>query len=194
MKVLSVYDVLLADPLKGMNIFDAIHLDNADKVYPVLHMLGININEPVHIYSAYHRTLTGEKKVGYLFAGEIRCDREFIKGPYAFQDDYLVSAFTHDRGLYEELHTINTRCNLYGSDDALDENIVVRDDPEYKEEELKIVEQIKQLDELLKHIRGEQTNPDGSYKTLEEYTTPKPAEKLRKKYKKRKSKEGSVDE
>lgn len=182
MKVLSVYDILLADPLKGMTIFDVIHMDNADKVYPVLHMLGINVNEPVHVYTAYHRTLKGEKKVGYMFAGEIRSDREFINGPYAFQDDYLVSAFTHDRGLYEELHTINTRCNLYGSDDALDENVVMKEDVEYKEEELKIVEQIKQLDDLLFHIRGDQMNSDGTYKTLDDYKNPRPAEKKRKKH------------
>jgi hypothetical protein len=182
MKVLSVYDVLLAEPLVGMNIFDAVHLDNADKVYPVLYMLGININEPIHIYSAYHRTLKGEKKVGYLFTGEIRCDREFINGPYAFQDDYLVSAFTHDRGLYEELHAINTRCNLYGSDNALDENVVVKEDTEYKDDELEIIKQVNQLEEILFHIRGSQQNPDGSFKSLEDYRNPKPVDKKRKKH------------
>lgn len=191
MKTLSVYDILLADPLKGMTIFDVIHMDNADKVYPVLHMLGINVNEPVHVYTAYHRTLKGEKKVGYMFAGEIRSDRDFINGPYAFQDDYLVSAFTHDRGLYEELHTINTRCNLYGSDDALDENVVMKEDVEYKEEELKIVEQINLLDGILFHIRGDQMNSDGTYMTLEDYRNPRPVEKRRKKHVHKKK--GNVD-
>lgn len=193
MKTLSVYDILLADSLNGMTIFDVIHMDNADKVYPVLNMLGINVNEPVHVYTAYHRTLKGEKKVGYMFAGEIRSDREFINGPYAFQDDYLVSAFTHDRGLYEELHAINTRCNLYGSDDALDENVVVKEDAEYKDEELKIVEQIKLLDGLLLHIRGDQMNSDGTYKSLADYKNPRPVEKRRKKHV-HKRKEGNVDE
>jgi hypothetical protein len=76
---------------------------------------------------------------------------------------------------------------------ALDDNIPTKEADEYREEEIKIVEQINQLEEILFHIRGSQINPDGSYKTLEDYRCPRPVDKKRKKHK-RKNAEGSVNE
>lgn len=192
-KVISAYDLLLADPLKGMNQFDLCHLDNADVVYSTLAALGFDINKPVHIFAAQHRTMTNVVKIGYMFAGEHNFAREHIKGPYSTLEDVMLAAQAQDKSLYEELYAMNSRCSGYGGDHALDESVPVRDD-EYRDEEIRVSNQIAQLEDLLYHIRGSQFNPDGSVKTLEEYHTPKPAEKLRKKYKKRKSKEGNVNE
>jgi hypothetical protein len=193
-KVISAYDLLLADPLQGMTQFDLVHLDNIEKVHAVLGMLGFDTNKAIHAFAAQHRTLTNEVKIGYMFAGEHNFAREHIKGPYSTLEDVMLAAQAQDKSLYEELYAMNSRCSGYGGDHALDENVPGREDAEYKDEEIKIANQIAQLEDLLYHIRGSQQNPDGSYKTLEEYNNPKPAEKLRKKYKKRKSKEGSVDE
>jgi hypothetical protein len=192
-KVISAYDLLLAEPLQGMNQFDLVHLDNADKVYGVLAELGFDTNKAVHVYAAQHRTLKGEVKVGYLFAGEYNFARKHIKGPYSTLEDVMLAAQAQDKSLFEELYAMGHTCPQYGGSHALDDNIPTKEAEEYKAEELKIVEQINQLEEILFHIRGDQRNPDGDFKTLEDYRNPKPAEKKRKKHK-RKNVEGSVNE
>jgi hypothetical protein len=176
-----------------MNIFDLVHLDNAEIVYDVLETLGMDVAKPVHIYAAQHRTLAGDVKIGYLFAGELSLKRHHLKGKYSQPEDVLIAASLQDKSLFEELHSMGHTVPAYGGSHALDDNIPTKEAEEYRDEERKIVEQIEQLEGILFHIRGSQFNADGSVKTLEEYSNPKPAEKLRKKYKKRKSKEGSVD-
>jgi hypothetical protein len=193
-KVISCYDLMLADPLKGMNIFDLCHLDNADKVYAVLETIGMDVSKAVHIYPAQHRTLSGDVKIGYLFAGELSLKRQHLKGPYSMPDDVLIAASLQDSSLFEELHAMGHTSPMYGGEHALDDNIPTKEAEEYKAEELKIVEQIKQLEDILYHIRGEQRNDDGSFKTLEDFRNPKPAEKKRKKHKSRKNVEGNIDE
>jgi hypothetical protein len=193
MKVLSCYDILLADELKGMNIFDLCSLDNADKVYSVLEMLGMDVVKPVHIYAANHRTLAGQVKIGFLFAGELSVRREHLKGKYSQPEDVLIAASLTDRSLFEELHAMGHTSPMYGGMAALDENVVAKEDEEYLEEERKIVAQVKQLEDILFHIRGNQFNEDGSVKTLEEYFNPRPVEKKRKKHARR-NKEENIDE
>jgi hypothetical protein len=193
MKVLSCYDLLLADPLKGMTIFDLCHLDNAEVVYDVLETLGMDVSKAVHIYAANHRTLSGDVKIGYLFAGELSLKRQHLKGKYSMPDDVLIAASLQDQSLFAELHAMGHTSPQYGGMNALDDNIPTKEADEYREEEIKIVEQINQLEEILFHIRGSQINPDGSYKTLEDYRCPRPVDKKRKKHK-RKNAEGSVNE
>jgi hypothetical protein len=193
MKVISAYDLLLAEPLQDMNQFDLVHLDNLELVHSVLELLGFDTTKAVHAYPAQHRTMKNEVKIGYLFAGEHNFAREHIKGGYSTLEDVMLAAQAQDKSLYEELYAMNSRCSGYGGDHALDENVPSRVDDEYSAEERKIAEQIQQLEDILFHIRGSQTNPDGSYMTLEDYKNPKPAEKRRKKHK-RKDKEGSVNE
>jgi hypothetical protein len=192
-KVISAYDLLLADPLVGMNQFDLCHLDNAQKVYDVLATLGFDISKPVHIYAAQHRTMSNKVQVGYLFAGEHDMRREHIKGKYSTLEDVMLAAQAQDKSLYEELYTMNTRCAGYGGIDALDENIPKREqDSECTEEEQAVTKLIIQLEDILLHIRGDQIKADGSVKTLQDYENPEqPAEKKRKRNKKVK---GTVDE
>lgn len=193
MKVVSCYDLLLADALQGMNIFDICSLDNAEKVYSVLETIGMDVSKAVHVYAAQHRTLTNEVKIGYIFAGELSLKREHIKGPYSTLEDVMLAAQSQDKSLYEELHAMNSRCSGYGGDHALDDNVHTREDDEYREEEIRVANTIAQLEDILFHIRGEQRNNDGSFKTLEDYRNPKPVDKKRKKHV-HKKKEGSVDE
>lgn len=192
-KVISAYDLLLADPLKGMNQFDLCHMDNADVVYSTLAALGFDINKAIHVYAAQHRTLSGKVQIGYVFAGEHNFAREHIKGPYSTLEDVMLAAQAQDKSLYEELYAMNSRCSGYGGDHALDDVVHVREDDEYREEEIKIANQIAQLEDLLYHIRGNQFNPDGSVKSLEDYRSPRPVDKKRKKHVHSKKK-GNVDE
>jgi hypothetical protein len=189
MKVLSAYDLLLADPLKGLNIFDLVHMDNAARVYAVLETLGMDIAKPVHIYAANHRTLKGDVKVGYLFAGELSLKREHLKGKYSMPDDVLIAASLQDRSLFEELHNMNTRSPSYGGDNALDNGAPAREDDEYREEEIRISNEIAQLEDILFHIRGSQIKADGSVKCLEDYRTPEQQAPQKKRRKSKKQKE-----
>lgn len=177
MKVISAYDLLLADPLVGMNQFDLVHLDNLTKVNNVLEVLGFDTSKAVHVYSALHRTMTNEIKVGYIFAGEMNLAREHIKGPYARPDEVMLAAQMQDKSLYEELHAMSNRCNDYGANN-LDSNSFPRDN-EMSDEEAKIVAEINQLEEILFHIRGSQRNPDGSIMTAEDYSKPRQPEQGR---------------
>jgi hypothetical protein len=197
-KVISAYDLLLADTLQGMNQFDLCHLDNIDKVNAVLETLGFDVTKPVHIYAAQHRTLKNEVKIGYVFAGEYNLSRQHIKGPYSTLEDVLVAASHSDQSLFEQLHAMSSACVSYGSDMALDENVPKQAKKaerfshkshleyanEYEEEENAITEQIKQLEDILFHIRGSQYKKDGSVKTVEDYKNPE-VEVVKKKRKKK---------
>lgn len=193
MKVISAYDLLLAEPLAGMNQFDLCHLDNMEKVYNVLATLGFDIHKPVHIYAAQHRTLTKDVKIGYIFAGELNLAREHIKGPYSTHEDVLIAASLQDKSLFEQLHEMSTTCTAYGGVMALDENLPARAedrvyaksaeayDEEYQTEEDRILTEINQLEEILFHLRGSQRKLDGSVKCMYDYRNPEVVPKARRK-------------
>jgi hypothetical protein len=184
MKVISAYDLLLADTLQGMNQFDLCHLDNIDKVNAVLDTLGFDVTKPIHIYAAQHRTLKNEVKIGYVFAGDMSLQRKHLTGPYSTTADLLIAASLTDKSLFEELHNMHHTSPSYGSDGALDQHIPEREDVAYKEEENAITEQIRQLEDILFHIRGSQYKTDGSIKTANDYKNPEvPVVKKRRKKK-----------
>lgn len=204
MKVISAYDLLLAEPLAGMNQFDLCHLDNIEKVYNVLATIGFDINKPVHIYAAQHRTLAQQVKIGYLFAGELNLAREHIKGPYSTHEDVLIAASLQDKSLFEQLHEMSTTCTAYGGDMALDENLPARAEErvhaksaeayaeEYQSEEVRIVKEINQLEEILFHLRGSQRKLDGSVKSMYDYRFPEEVPKKRNRKKPRKNEQKGV--
>lgn len=200
MKVISIRDLILAEPLAGMNHFDVCHPDNQTVVYGVLETIGFDITKPVHIYAANHRDMQNKTGVGYMFAGELNLKREHIKGPYSRPEDVLIAASLQDKSLFEHLHEMSTTCTAYGGDMALDENLPQRAEDgfqlksnaaynaEYKNEEERIATEIAQLEDILYHILGSQRKSDGSVKSLEDYRNPEVLPKPRKK-KKRKNKE-----
>lgn len=178
-----------------MNQFDLCHLDNLEKVYNVLATIGYDINKPVHIYAAQHRTMANDVKIGYLFAGELNLAREHIKGPYSRHEDVLIAASLQDKSLFEHLHEMSTTCTAYGGDMALDENLPQRPAAdermalktstayalEYMDEEEKITKEIAQLEDILYHIRGSQRKSDGSVMSMWDYHNPEVLPKKRKK-------------
>lgn len=203
MKVISVRDLILAEPLIGMNHFDVCHPDNQAIVYDVLATLGFDINKPVHIYAANHRDMQNKTGVGYLFAGELNLKREFIKGPYSRPEDVMIAASLQDKSLFEHLYDMSTTCTAYGGDMALDENLPQRAEDrvyhksnaayseEYKNEEERIQNEIAQLEDILYHILGSQRKSDGSVKCLEDYRCPEVLPKPRRKKKRKDKLEGS---
>jgi hypothetical protein len=190
MKTLSAYDLLLADTLQGMNQFDLVHIDNIDRVNDVLEQLGFDITQGIHIYAAQHRTLKNEVKVGYVFSGDMSLARKHLTGPFGSLEDRMIAASIQDKSLFAELHSMSHVCPSYGNPGALDQQIPEREDAEYKAEEQSITEQIKQLEDILFHIRGSQYRKDGSVKTAEDYKNPEVIVVKKKRKKKEKKVEG----
>lgn len=171
MKVLSCFDIIKHPNLVGMTIFDVIHPDNWERVSPVLYQLGYRIDKATHAYSALHRTMDNEVRVGILLAGELRTDRTFLRSDYAMPDDFYVAASFTDESLFTELYNLGSRCNDYGATNLIDRNAVNKDNV-VSEEEAKVVAEIEQLEQLIFHIRGNQYLPDGALKGPEDYHKP----------------------
>lgn len=173
MKVLSCFDIVKDPALVGMTIFDVIHPSNWQQVSPVLHKLGYRVEKAIHAYAALHRTMSNEVRVGILMAGELRTDREFLRGPYAMPDDFYVAASFTDESLFSELYNLGSRCNDYGavSSNVVDRNAAIKDTA-VSAEEAQVVAEIEQLEQLIFHIRGNQYQPDGSLKEPSDYYKP----------------------
>lgn len=192
-KVISAYDLVLADELSHFNQFDLVNPENMDAVNSVLAKLGFNTDKAIHIYAANHRTLQNKVRVGYLFSGEYNLSREHIKGPYSTLEDVMIAASFEDESLASELHSMGHTCPSYGSPSALDQQIPEREDAEYKAEEERITAEIKQLEDILFHIRGSQYRRDGSVKTAWDYKNPEQVVVKKKRRKKVKQEEGNVN-
>jgi hypothetical protein len=172
---------------------ELIHPSNDKLVGKYLDMLGIDVNKPLEYRAYQHRNLQGQIVVNFLVSGELKLDRKSLTGPFSTYEDRLIASSIYDRSLFEQLHELGSTSPTYGST-ALDDSIPTKETEEYQAEEEKIAKEIAQLEEILYHIRGRQENPDGSFKTMEEYVNPRPVDKPRKKHKSRKNQEGSVNE
>jgi hypothetical protein len=192
-KTISVTDLKLIDGLSHLNYMEMVHPSNDQLVGKYLDMIGIDITKPLEYRAYQHRNLQGQVVVNFLIAGDLKLDRKSLTSQFSTYEDRLIASSIYDRSLFEQLHELGNTSPTYGGN-ALDDNIPVKEAEEYKEEELKIANEIAQLEEILYHIRGSQVNPDGSFKSMEDYVNPKPAEKRRKKHKSRKNVEGNIDE
>lgn len=190
-KTISVFDAMLADEFKGWNMFNMIDLTNLDIVTEVLARLGFDTNKAIYVFPANHRTLANEVKVGYMFAGTIAQGREHVRGAYSTEHDRFASAELRDNGLYEELMAMSTRGQSYGIENALDDKIPEREDPEQRAEEKRITQELDLLWSLLYIARGDQRKLDGSIKTYFDYKNPEVPPKPRRKKKRKEQLEGS---
>jgi hypothetical protein len=182
-KTLSVFDLMLAEPLQGFTMFDCVDLANLDAVNNVLAVLGFDTNKPIFVEAHNHRTLAGQVKIGYVFKGHIAHGREHVHGKYSTPHDMYAAAEATGQDWYDELLSMGTRSVSYGSD-ALDDKIPSREEPEYRAEEQKILDDIKLLNDLLVLARGDQRRSDGSIKTAYDYKTPEaPPEKAKRRKK-----------
>jgi len=172
---------------------EMVHPDNDELVGKYLDMIGIDINKPLEYRAYQHRNLQNKVVVNFTIAGELKLDRKSLTSPFSTYEDRLIAASIYDRSLFEQLHELGNTSPTYGGN-ALDDNIPTKDAEEYRAEEEKVAKEITLLEEVLYHIRGSQMNSDGSYMTMQDYVTPRPVEKKRKKHKNRKSVEGSVNE
>jgi hypothetical protein len=186
MKTISVTDLKLIDGLNHLNYMEMVHPDNDLLVAHYLDMLGFDMTGPVEYRAYQHRNLQGDVVINFTIAAEMKLDRASLTSPFSTYEDRLIAASIYDKSLFEQLHELGSTSPTYGGS-ALDDNIPSRQDDEYAAEETKIANEIAQLEEILYHIRGDQTNPDGSYKTIEDYRCPRPVDKKRKKHKNRNS-------
>lgn len=190
MKTISVTDLKLIDGLSHLNYMEMIHPDNDPLVHSYLKMMGFDVEEGVEYRAYQHRNLQGKVVVNYVLAADMLLDRVSLTSPFSTYEDRLIAASIYDRSLYETLHELGNTSPTYGST-ALDENVHNKDEHVYSEEELEVMRQIAQLEDLLYYIRGNQFNPDGSVKSLEDYRSPRPVDKKRKKHVHKKK--GNVD-
>lgn len=185
MKTISVTDLKLIDGLDHLNYFELVHPDNDHLVNPYLEMMGFDIFKPLEYRAYQHRNLQNQVVINYVIAGELSLDRKHLTGPFGSFEDRKIAAGMVDKSLFEELHSMGSRCHDYGASSALDETIPSRENEEYKKEEQEIARQIKLLEDILFDIRGSQYKQDGSLKTAYDYHHPEePVKKRRKKKKK----------
>lgn len=184
-KTISVTDLKLIPELSHLNYMEMIHPDNDDLVNSFLEKMGFDINKAIEYRAYQHRNMQGQVVINYLIAGEISHDRKYLTGPFGSFEERKIVAGMSDRSLFEELHSLGSRCHDYGAAESLDVSIPARDDDEHKEEEKRIAKEIKLLEQVLLHIRGSQFKLDGSYKTPYDYKVPEvPPKKRKKKVKK----------
>lgn len=192
MKTISVTDLKLIDGLSHLNYMEMIHPSNDDLVNSYLEILGFDINSPMEYRAYQHRNLQGKVVINYLIAGEISQNRKVLTGPFgSFEDRKIVSGMI-DRSLFEELHSLGSRCHDYGLSSALDDNIPTTDSTEDKIEEQRILSEIKLLEDVLYHVRGSQFKLDGSFKTPYDYKFPEVPPKKRNRKKPRKNEQQGV--
>lgn len=180
MKTLSVTDLKLIDELKHLNFFEIIHPDNDALVAPFLRRYGIDTDKPIEYRAYRHRNLQGQVVVNFLISGELLLDRASLTSEFSSIEDRKIAASMYDRSLFEDLHAMGHTSPAYGGDWALDKKVPMVEDDEYVQEEIKIAQEIAQLEDVLFHIRGSQRKPDGSIKTYADYKTPEAVPEKRK--------------
>jgi hypothetical protein len=188
-KTISVTDLKLIDGLSHLNYMEMVHPSNDQLVGKYLDMIGIDITKPLEYRAYQHRNLQGKVVVNFLIAGDLKLDRKSLTSQFSTYEDRLIASSIYDRSLFEQLHELGNTSPTYGGT-APDEDVPTRESEECKEDELKIAKEIAMLEDILYHIRGSQVNPDGSFKTMDEYVNPRPVDKPRKKHKSRKNVEG----
>lgn len=180
MKTLSVTDLKLIDELSHLNYMELVHPSNDDLVAPFLTRYGIDINKPIEYRAYRHRNLQGKVVVNYLISGELLLDRKSLTNEFSSIEDRKIAASFYDKSLFEDLHAMGHTSPTYGGDWALDVKVQAVEDDEYRQEEIKIAQEIAQLEDLLYHIRGSQMRADGSIKTYADYKTPEAVPEKRK--------------
>ncbi len=162
-----------------MTIFDVVHPDNAAKVNPFLHTLGIDLEYGIAYDTAQHRTLTGKVVVGYLISGHPRIDREFRRSAYCSAEHLMLATAYTDADFARELRTMASTCSSYDTSWGLEESNAVLDNYEDKEQSKRLAAEIQVLTDILAHIRPNQYKSNGDLKTQDDYLVPDEPIKVR---------------
>ena len=176
MKSVSVTDLKLIPELSHLNYFEMIDPKNDHLVNPFLEIMGMDLDYPLQYVAKQHRNLQNKVVINYMIIGETNINREHITGPWGSLTDRMIAAAYQDPSLCKELGShLNTSLDynaFKGGRDQPDEQPSTADFPTTDEERM-ITAQIKQLEELLLHIRGDQRREDGGYKYPHEYSVKK---------------------
>lgn len=185
-------DLKLADPLAHLNYFEMIDPKNDHLLMPVLEEMGWDIQYPIQIDACQHRTLGNKVVVNYLISGEININRKHLNGPWATALDKILAAQVTDSSLAKELLEMSgtqvSYSTLHSSDSNENKEIQnILDHYMDVDETERITAQIKQLEDILFTIRGDQRLSSGAYKLAEDYhkeeILPRPRKKKVKKVK-----------
>lgn len=177
MKTLSILDLKLIDQLKHKKPLEFLNPTNDVLLAPFLYIYGMDSKRPINFIPCQHRTLQGKVVVSFLIAGEVRADEDFLRSSFCSAEDRIIAAGYKDISLAHELAQTVTKAQSYGSSSD-SENFL--DPSQLNDNEDHIVEQIKQLSDLLLSVRGSPYKRDGSVRCLHEYSETEPEEKKRK--------------
>ena len=174
-KTLSVEDLKVVDELSHLRTLDFINPVNDDLIAPYLKVFGFDLDYPIEYIACQHRTLSGKVVVSYLISGEVEINDSFLSSSFATTEDHMIAAGYRDLGVAEDIASAMTAGREYGGGDE-----GFPSDQANPDEKI-ILEQIKQLNDMLLVIRGNPFKKDGSRKTMAEQHLVEPVEKVRKK-------------
>lgn len=173
MKSISITDLALIPELGKYNYMELIHPDQDDLMAKYLEMIGFDIEYPIQYIPSQHRNMQGKKVINYVVVGEVSCNRKHLNSEWADITDRIIANSYTDRGLAEDMLSLQCPSLDYSAfhEGKEDTETTKEDIGSYfdREEEKRIVAQIKQLEELRDSIRGSMFNKDGSAKTFADY-------------------------
>lgn len=164
MRVMSVYDLKLIPQLAHLGPLDFVNPDNYALMLPFLKTLGYDTDKPVQFIPCQHRTMQGKVVIGYLVAGDISQDREFLLSPYCTAEDRIIAAGMKDLSLAHDMARSMTACRDYGTN-----NVEGFPPEQANPDEAAILHDIKILQQVLDIAQGDVFKSDGSRKTLQEF-------------------------
>ena len=139
--------------------------------------MGFDLDYPLMYTVSQHRTLQNKVVIGYVIRGEVNISRAFLTGEWSDIHSRLVAASYTDKSLCSSMLEQMNSCLDYGAfhdgkaEDRKESEAYYSASYGDDEEEQRILKEIKQLEDILFTIRGDQLKPDGNYKMPEDYLT-----------------------
>lgn len=151
------------------------------------------MERPIQYTVSNHRNLQNQVQVGYVLRGEPSLKREHVKGPWSSLEDVLAAAYIQDPSLCRELNNMMGMSPDISMYDCREDFVDGQKDlfPSYltNPDEQLLLTQIRQLEDILFSVRGDQRNSAGSFKMPSEYHEEVPVKKIVKRRKKDKATE-----
>ena len=160
-KSISVTDLQLIPELSHLRMLDFVNPVNDKLIAPFLHRFGLDLDYSIVYIPCSHRNLQGKVVIGYLIAGEVRCDHEFLSSPFASAEDRIIAAGYRDLSLAEDMAASLSAVRDYQTTNGI---ALPRD--QCNKDEKDILDQIKVLEDLLLLARGNPFKSDGSRKLM----------------------------
>lgn len=169
-KGVSFRDVLKHHLFSGVREIDLLSPEMDDKVFPILHWLGIDNSRRIDVQACWHRTLDGTKVCGYRYVGFERIDKEWLDSAKSTMAARLASQ--KDISLAAEMKGMSTEGMSGSAYMAMCTKALEGDSPDNKTGSVETedtwedsVAQIKVLQEIQQRVRGTLTIDEDTLKT-----------------------------